>query len=67
MIVHQRMLEARIAEKSRKNKVFLRQLGVGITYSDDIYSKGETHDEKDNDRRKAAAGRHPDFKGNNIH
>ena len=48
MIIQQRVMTARFAEKARKNPGFVKQLGIEIIYTEKFNSLGGKKDEKQN-------------------
>ena len=48
MIIQQRVMTARFAEKARKNPGFAKQLGIEVTYKEETDNLGGQKDEKCN-------------------
>ena len=48
MIIQQRVMTARFAEKARKNPGFVKQLGVEVIYKEEANNLGGKKDEKCN-------------------
>ncbi len=67
MNVKQRVLAARLAEKGRKNREYLKELGIDIFYEDHTDIKGDRNDEKECNYRNLETVRCSHVKGNYIY
>ena len=67
MIIQQRVMAARFAEKARRNPEFAKQLGVEVFYAKEKMDLGGKKDEKDNTYRGDATDGDPDVEGDNFH
>ena len=67
MIVQQRVLAARLAEKSRRNRDYLKELGIAIFYEEHTDNEGEGNDEKECDYGNTEAVRCSQVKGDYIY
>lgn len=63
MIIQQRVMAARFAEKARKNPDFVKELGISIYYTE----KGGINDEKGGADRRNETDRDTDVEGDYIH
>ena len=67
MIIQQRVMTARFAEKARKKPDFAKQLGLEVYYTEDRnFTGGKSYEEDNTDGRDETDG-NPDVEGNNIH